>query len=131
MSKAILVARLLLGLIFTVFSLNYFFPFLPPPEMSESAAGLWGALAGSGYMVPVMKVIELAAGVLLLGGILVPLSLTLLAPIIVNIVLFHVFLDPAGMPVGILVLVLEVFLVWAYRDAFKGVLDPRAKPAVG
>jgi hypothetical protein len=50
---------------------------------------------------------------------------------VVNIVLFHVFLDPAGMPIAILVLVLEVFLAWGYRDSFKGVLDLRAKPSTG
>jgi hypothetical protein len=71
------------------------------------------------------------AGIFLLAGILVPLALTLLAPVVVNIVLFHVFLDPAGMPIAILVLVLEVFLAWGYRDSFKGVLDLRAKPSTG
>jgi len=58
----------------------------------------------------------------------VPFALTILAPIVVVIVLFHVFLDPAGMPIAILILVLEVFLAWSYRDSFKGVLNPRAKP---
>ena len=128
MQKLALGARLLLGLIFTVFSINFFFPFLPEPEMSEAASSFFGALVSSGYLVQVLKTTELAAGVLLLAGILVPFALTILAPIIVNIVLFHIFLDPAGMPVAILVLVLEVFLAWAYRDSFKGVLSLRAKP---
>jgi len=128
MKKVVMVARLLLGLIFTVFSLNFFVPFLPAPEMTEAAGSFFGALLASGYLVPVLKVTELAAGILLLGGILVPLALTLLAPVVVNIVLFHVFLDPAGMPIAILVLALEVFLAWGYRDSFKSVLNPRAKP---
>ena len=130
MKKAILVARLLLGLIFTVFSLNFFVEFLPMPEMSEAAASFFGALVASGFLMPVLKVTELAAGILLLAGFLVPLALTILAPIVIMIVLFHVFLDPAGMAMAIMVLVLEVFLAWSYRDSFKGVLNPRAKPTV-
>ena len=129
MNKLVLVSRIVLGMIFTVFSLNHFFPFLPQPEMSEAAGSFWGALMASGYLVQLLKVTELLAGVLLLAGFLVPLALTVLAPIIVNIVLFHAFLDPAGMPVAILVLVLELFLAWAYRTSFRGVLDPRACPA--
>jgi len=130
MKKVALVARLVLGLVFTVFSINFFFPFLPPPEMTEPASNLFGALLATGYLVPIIKVIELIAGILLLAGILVPFALTILAPIVVNIVLFHIFLDPAGMPIAVLVLILEVYLAWAYRDAYKGVLDPRAKPTV-
>jgi len=128
MKKAVLVARLLLGLIFTVFSLNAFIQFLPMPEMSDAAGTFFGALVASGFLVPVLKVTELVAGILLLAGFLVPLALTVLAPIVIMIVLFHVFLDPAGMAMAIMVLVLEVFLAWSYRDSFKGVLNPRAKP---
>jgi len=131
MQKVVMVARLLLGLVFAVFGLNVFVPFLPAPEMSETAGSFYGALLGSGYLVPLLGVTKLTAGIFLLAGILVPLALTLLAPVVVNIVLFHVFLDPAGMPIAILVLVLEVFLAWAYRDSFKGVLNPRAKPSTG
>ena len=128
MQKVVMVARLLLGLVFTVFGLNVFVGFLPAPEMPEAAGSFYGALLGSGYLVPLLGATKLTAGIFLLAGILVPLALTLLAPVVVNIVLFHVFLDPAGMPIAIVVLVLEVFLAWGYRDSFKGVLDLRAKP---
>ncbi len=131
MQKAVMVARLLFGLVFTVFGLNVFVSFMPVPEMSEAAGSFFGALLGSGYLVPLLGVTELTAGIFLLAGVLVPLALTLLAPVVVNIVLFHVFLDPAGMPIAILVLVLEVFLAWAYRASFRGVLDLRAKPSRG
>jgi len=61
MKKAVLVARLLLGLIFTVFSLNFFVQFLPAPEMSEAAGRFFGALMASGFLVPLLEVTELAA----------------------------------------------------------------------
>jgi hypothetical protein len=129
MKFAVLGARLVLGLIFVVFSLNYFLHFLPQPEMTEAGGRFIGALVGSGYVFPVIKVVELVGGILLLVGVLVPLALTLLAPVIVNIVLFHLFLDPASLGLGVVILALEIFLAWVYRDSFKGVLELRAKPA--
>jgi hypothetical protein len=129
MKKAVLAARVILGLVFVVFSLNYFSGFFELPPPSEPATNLMGALVGTGYLMTLVKIVELVAGVLLLAGVLVPLALTLLAPIVVNIILVHVFLDPAGLPIGILVLVLELFLAWAYRDSFRGVLEVRAQPS--
>jgi hypothetical protein len=67
------------------------------------------------------------AGVLLLANRCVPLALTLLAPIIVNISAFHIFLRPSPIRVGFL-LVTEIYLAWSYRDAFRGVLAARARP---
>ena len=128
MQKAVPVARILLGLVFVVFSVNYVLKFIPI-EANEAAGAFFGALGATGYMWPAIKIVEFVSGVLLLAGAYVPLALVLLAPIIVNIVLLHVFLDTAGLPVAILVLVLELFLAWSYRDAFQGVLAMRAKPS--
>jgi uncharacterized membrane protein YphA (DoxX/SURF4 family) len=89
------VARILLGLVFLVFGLNYFVPFLPTPPMEGPAAAFAGALFATGYMFPLIKGIEVLAGALLLAGRFVPLALLLLAPIVVNIAAFHVFLTPA------------------------------------
>lgn len=131
MSKLPLIARLLLGLIFTVFGLNGFFEFLPPPKLPEAGGEFLGALVASGYLMTLVKLTEVVGGVLLLLGRFVPLALTILAPIIVNIVLFHLFLAPgaAAMAVPILVLVLELYLAWAYRASFRGVLDASAQPS--
>ncbi len=130
MSKAVLIARILLGLIFVVFSANYVLHFIPV-EANDAAGAFMGALGATGYMWPVIKLIEFVSGAMLLAGFGVPLALVLLAPIVVNIVLLHVFLDTAGLPVAILVLALEAFLAWAYCDSWKGVLDFRAKTSKG
>lgn len=130
MDKATLGIRLLLGLIFTVFGLNGFFNFLPPPEVNESAGAFLGALAATGYMFPAIKLVEVVGGVLLLANFMVPFALTILAPIVVNIALFHIVLDTAGLPVALAVLVFEIFLAWAYRGSFRGVLAAKAKPSV-
>ena len=129
MSKAVLIARLLLGLIFVFFGLNYFFGFVELPPPNEAAGGFMGALAATGYMWPVIKIFEIVPGAMLLAGFGVPLALILLAPIVINILLLHVFLDTGGLPLSIIVLALEVFLAWAYRDSFKGVLNMGAKPS--
>ena len=131
MSKLPLVARLLLGLIFTVFGLNGFLNFLPVPEMPEAGSNFIGALVASGYLMTLVKLVEVVGGVLLLIGRFVPLALTVLAPIVVNIFLFHLFLAPgaAGMAMPVLLLALEIYLAYAYRKSFRGVLDAGAQPA--
>ena len=128
MGRAVLVARILLGLIFLAFGINYFIPFLPPPEPSEAGGAFLGALLATGYLFPFMKIVDILCGILLLIGRWVPLALTLLAPIIINIVLYHVFLDSAGLVMATVILALEIFLVWSYRGSFSGVLDGNAQP---
>lgn len=121
------IARILLGVVFFVFGLNGFLGFLPMPPMPGEAGAFLGALV-SAKLLPVVKAVEVAAGLLLLTGRFVPLALTLLAPIIVSIVLFHGVLAPEGMAMPIVILALELYLAWSYRDAFRGVLDARAQP---
>jgi uncharacterized membrane protein YphA (DoxX/SURF4 family) len=122
-------ATLLLGLIFFTFGLNGFLGFLPSPPLPEAGGAFMGALARTGYMFPLIKGTEVVAGALLLTGFLVPLALLLLAPVVVNIALFHVVLAPGNMGIVGLVLGLTLYLAWAYRDSFRGVLETRAEPA--
>lgn len=125
-SKLVLGARVLLGLIFFVFGLNFFLNFIQPPPPPAPAAAFAGALFATGYFFIVLKVIEITSGVLLLAGRFVPLVLAVLAPIVINILLFHAFLAPAGLPVALLVLALELFLAWSYRSAYRPMLAARA-----
>src|SRR5688572_26622415 len=124
------VARVLLGLMFAVFGLNGFLNFIPPPTtpMPEGAMAFAGALLKTGYMFPLIKGTELLAGLLLLSNRFVPLALVLLAPVIVNIVAFHVFLAPTGLVMTSVVLALELHLAWFYRRAFLPMLASRVSP---
>ena len=131
MAKLVLVARILLGLIFTVFGLNGFFNFLPPPELPEAAQPFMGGLASAGYFFPMLKLVEVVSGIFLLAGVFVPLALVMLAPIVVNIAMFHFFLEPGEWWMGILLIVLESVVAWGYCDSFRGVLEMRAKPSDG
>jgi hypothetical protein len=124
------VVRVLMGLMFLVFGLNGFLHFIPEPKtpMPEGAAAFAGALMKTGYMFPLVMGTQLFVGVLLLANRLVPLALALIAPIIVGIVTFHIFLAPASIAPGIVVLVLEIYLAWAYRSSYRSMLAMRATP---
>lgn len=123
------IARILLGLMFLVFGLNYFFGFFSPPPLPEQAGEFMGALAATGYFFPFLKVVETLCGLLLLIGRYVPLALTVLAPVVVNIVVFHLAMAPGGVLFGAIALVLGLYLAYAYRDSFRGVLAAKAQPA--
>jgi uncharacterized membrane protein YphA (DoxX/SURF4 family) len=125
-SKLPTIARLLLGLVFFVFGLNGFLHFLPQPPPPAGALGFVGGLASAGYFFPLLKGTEVLAGTLLLAGF-VPFALTLLAPIIVNIVAFHAFLAPGNWPVVGLVLVSEIYLAVVHRAAFAPLFARRAR----
>src|SRR4029077_17528986 len=121
------VARILLGLVFLASGIAGFFV-KPPPEMPEFAT----ALMKTGYMFQFIKIVEIATGLLLLLNRFVQLALAVLAPIIINIFAFHFFLDSTGMArmiVPVVLAALEVYLAWAYRDAFRSMLSARTTPA--
>ena len=125
-AKIDMVAQAALGLVFFVFGLNGFLEFLPMPEMGEQAGDYMGGLAAAGYFFPVLKIVETVSGLLLLLRLFSPLALLLLAPVVVQILLFHLFLDPAGLPMAIVITLLEAYLGFVvYREAFTRVLQPK------
>ena len=125
MKYVIVIVRVLLGLLFVVFGSNAFLNFMgPPPPMQGQAGAFITALMSSGYIY-VIAVLEVLGGLcLLLGARFVPLGLTLLGPVIVNIVLFHVFLEPAGMAMAVVISALALFLLWIYRFKFPAIFQP-------
>ena len=124
MKVATIVARVLLGLVFVVFGSNIFLHFIPmPPQKPSLATDFSKALMESHYMC-VVGFLQVAGGLLLLIGRYVPLGLTLLGPVIVNILLFHIFLEPTGLPMAIVVSVLALFLLWRHRSNFAGLAKP-------
>ncbi len=119
------IARYLLGTIFFVFGLNGFLHFLPQPPLEGGAGALAGAFAASGYMFPLIKGTEVLGGLALLSNRFSPLALIALAPVTINILAFHAFLAPSGMPVPLLVLAAHLAAAYGYRDLFRPLL--RAK----
>ncbi|SFS04806.1 DoxX protein [Granulicella pectinivorans] len=121
MKIAALIARILLGVMFTVFGLNGFLHFIPQPPMAPGDALTFVmVLAGTHYMVLVFA-IQIVCGILFLVGKYVPLALTLIGPVIVNILLFHGLMQPAGIIPGALATVLWFVVFAKERDAFAGI----------
>ena len=125
MKIVILIARLLLGLVFVVFGLNGFLNFLdmgpPPPGL---AGQFIGALFVSHYYW-VIAGLQVAGGVLLLVNRFVPLALVLLGPIIVNIICYHLFLNPSGAALAAVVTILWFIVFYGKRQYFSGIFAQR------
>ena len=128
--KVPLVARTLLGLAFAVFGLNFFLHFLPEPAPPSAEAGAFIGALVAGKILAVIKPIEIAAGLALLGNRFVPLALALLAPIEIGILLFHGVFAPSGLPMVIVLVALTIYLAWAYRAAFAPMLRAHTEPTV-
>ena len=120
------ISRFLLAVIFTVFGLNGFLHFIPMPPPSGVAGQFFGALFVSNYLVPIFA-LQVISGILLLVNRFVPLALTILASIIVNILLFHVLMNPAGLGLAVLVTILWGVVFVSVRSAFAGIFQARAE----
>ena len=115
---------MLLGLVFAVFGSNAFLHFIPMLPMQGRAGAFIGSLVSSGYIY-VIATLQVVGGLcLLIGARFVPLGLTLLGPVIVNIMLYHIFLDPSGLPMAIVISILTLFLLWIYRYKFPAIFQP-------
>jgi len=113
---------------FLVFGLNGFLNFMPAPkDMPQEIMSVMGALMKAGY-ITVVSGTEVLVAVMLLINRFVPLALALLAPIVVGIITFHVAMAPATIGPGIVVLVMELYLAWAYRGAFRPMLQANTTP---
>jgi len=125
------IARVLMGLPLFIFGLNGFFNFIPQPKtpLPEGAIAFAGALVNSGYMMQLIAVTLLTVGSLLLTNRFVPLALALFAPFIVNSLAFHIFLERSGLIMAGVFLLLELYLTWCYRHAFRPMLAARVTPA--
>ena len=129
------VARCLLGLVFFasgVFGLLLVFGLMPMPapsgQQSDAATAFMGGLMKAGYLFPLIKVTEVVAGAFLLANRCVPFALLLIAPVVVNIFAVHAFLMPEGLPVASAIVLVEAYLGWAYRAAFRPLFAVRTRP---
>lgn len=129
MKIIVVIVRITLGLPFVVFGANGLFEFMDPAgEMSAEGQAFVDALWATGYSIPLMAATQLLSGLMLWSGRFVPLALALLAPVIVQILAFHLFLEPQGTAVAIALAGFEATLVWAYWEHFRSVVRIDAKP---
>jgi len=132
MNRMVVPARIVLALPLLIFGLDGLLGFLPQdtyPEHGPQAARFVEAIVGSGYLWQVLKIAEVAVAIALLSGRFVPLALVVLSPIVVNIVGFHLTMEPEGTALALLLVVLLAFLAWAYRASFRPLFKSDAQPS--
>jgi uncharacterized membrane protein YphA (DoxX/SURF4 family) len=129
MKIAVIIVRTLMGLLFLLASIVVLFNLVPkPPDLTGPVKAFNDGIEATGYFITVLKITELLCGIAFVTGRFVPLATIVIAPITVNIFLFHAFLDRSGLPVAIFLVLANLFLAYAYRKSYEPLFV--AKPAL-
>jgi putative oxidoreductase len=119
------ILRILVGLLLVFAGMSKLIPMAPPPPHNEAATAFMGALVATGYMMPIIAVVEVICGLCFLSGRFVALAAVMLVPISLNIVLFHTLLDPSGALPGLFVAAVNVYLLAVSFPKYQDMLMPR------
>lgn len=125
MKIAVIIVRILMGLLFIFGSVAFFLKLGGEPQLEGNMKTYFEGLVASGYFLTLLKFTELVCGFALIAGRFVPLALVILSPIIINILLVHLFLEPKGLFVAIFLILANSFLAYAYWDKFKPLLEAK------
>jgi putative oxidoreductase len=125
MKIAMIIVRTLMGLLFLFASITVLLGLMTPPPMTGIPKTFNEGLASVGYFFPVLKVTELLCGLAFVSGYFVPLATVVIAPIIINIFLYHALIDNSGLPVAIFLVLANAFVAYYYRDAYAGLLKAK------
>lgn len=125
MKIAVIIVRVLMGLLFLFASIVVLFRLVPQPELSGNTKIFTDGVNASGYLMPLIKITELLCGVSFVSGFFTPLATVVIAPVTINIFLFHVFVDQSGLPVAIFLLLGNLFLAYAYFEKYKPLLTAK------
>ncbi len=120
--KVLMVFRILFGLMMVNSGLNKFLQYMPMPEMTPEAGALMGAFMESGYMFPLVAVVELIAGAMIISKRFNALGAVLMMPVTINIFFVHTVLDPAGFVMGAVLLALNVWFLIANKEKFNALI---------
>ena len=113
MKIAVIIVRVLMGLLYLFASIVVLFKIAPQPELTGTTKTFMDGINASGYLLPLIKITELICGISFVTGYFVPLATIVIAPITLNILLFHIFVDTAGLPVAVFLLLENLFLAFA------------------
>ena len=126
MRIATIIVRILMALMFLFASVSYFFNLMPQePPMQGNAKIFMDGIGASGYLMNLVKSIELICGIAFLSGRFVALANVVLFPITINILMVHVLLVPDGMPVAVAIFAAHLFLIYAYRRKYAPLFEPK------
>jgi len=127
MKIAVIVVRILMSLPFLFGPLTFFFAHFKQPELHGAAKTFMEGMQASGYFLPLLMGTQLVCGLALVSGLFAPLATVVIFPITLNILLYHIFVDTKGLPVAIPLIVANLFLAFAYRKNYEGLLSPKPK----
>lgn len=119
MKIAVVIVRVLMGLLFLFSTVVFFFKLYPKPELLGALKLFNDGIEASGYLMPTVKIVELICAILLIVGRFVPLATVVIFPITFNILLYHLFLFPAGIPVALFLFLGNLFLAYTYRKSYE------------
>ncbi len=122
MKIAVIIVRVLMGLLFLFASIVVLFNLFPQPELTGNSKIFMDGVNASKYLMPLIKITELLCGIAFVSGFFVPLATVVIAPITINILLYHIFVDTSGLPVAIFLVLANLFLAYADRDKFRPIL---------
>lgn len=122
MKTAVVVVRVLIGLLFLFASVTYFLNVAPPPELNGKMKLFFDGIAAASYLLPLVKTIEFLCGLAFVSGRFVPLALVLIAPIAINILLINAFLAPEGLPIALPLFLGILFLAFVHRKNYESLL---------
>ncbi len=125
MKIAMIIVRTLMGLLFLFASIVVLFNLVPKPELTGVVKTFNEGLDSVGFFWYLLKITELVCGLAFVVGRFVPLATVVIAPIIVNIFMFHAFIDRTGLPVAIFLVLANIFVAYYYRASYAPLL--RAK----
>jgi len=122
MKIASIIVRVLMGLMFAFASIVVLFKLMPQPEQTGNVKIFMDGMTASVYLMTTVKIVELVCAIAFLSGRFVALATVVIFPINLNILLFHVFLEPSGLIMAILLTVGNLFLAYYYRDRYTSML---------
>ena len=125
MKIAMIIVRTLMGLLFLFASITFLFKLFPIPPMEGVTKTFNEGLMSVGYFFPLLKITELICALAFVSGRFVPLATLVIAPIIVNIFMFHAFIDRTGLPVAVFLVLANIFVAYYYRASYKGLLTAK------
>ncbi len=125
MKIAMIIVRTLMGLLLLFASIVVLFNLVPKPELTGAVKTFNDGMDAAPYFVPLLKVTELLCGIAFLSGRFVPLATVVIAPVIVNIFLFHTFLDRSGLPVAVFLVLANIFVAYYYRKSYAPLLTAK------
>lgn len=125
MKIAVIIVRVLMGLLYLFASIVVLFKIAPQPELTGTTKTFMDGINASGYLLPLIKITELICGISFVTGYFVPLATIVIAPITLNILLFHIFVDTAGLPVAVFLLLANLFVAFANIEKYQPLLEAK------